>query len=82
MRERGREAKQERDRFTYMYFVPQIFYYSTAVFKLAGVNSADIATVAVGLVLVLVTLFTVSFTHILPLSSLLLSLCVCVCVCV
>jgi sugar porter (SP) family MFS transporter len=36
-----------------------IFYYSTSVFKLAGVNDADIATVAVGLVLVIVTFITV-----------------------
>ena len=39
---------------------PQIFYYSTKVFQLAGVSNADDATVAVGVVLVAVTLATVS----------------------
>ena len=34
------------------------------MFKLAGVNDADIATVAVGLVLVIVTFITVSFSYV------------------
>ena len=40
---------------------PQIFYYSTMVFQLAGVSNADVATVAVGVVLVIATLISVSY---------------------
>ena len=39
---------------------PQIFYYSTMVFQLAGVSNADVVTVAVGVVLVTASLATVS----------------------
>lgn len=41
-------------------FVLQIFYYSTDLFKAAGLSNGDIATVAVGVVLVIFTLITVS----------------------
>ena len=38
----------------------QVFYYRLEVFRLAGVSNGEIATVAVGVVLVAATFFTVS----------------------
>ena len=38
----------------------QIFYYSSEIFKAAGVPDDDVATVAVGVVLVVFTFITVS----------------------
>ena len=43
-----------------LFLNPQIFYYSTMMFQLAGVSNADVVTVTVGMVMLAAALATVS----------------------